>query len=91
VAPQAVLIWIDILPRLQWEGANRPTKEIEKNRQRINRWGRQQARRNTKFDSLTADINETTPGFYRDDGVHLSDVGNEFLLDAVRDIIFKYL
>jgi lysophospholipase L1-like esterase len=91
VAPQAVLIWIDILPRLQWEGAHRPTKEIEKNRKRINRWGRQQARRNTKFDSLTADINETTPGFYRDDGVHLSDVGNEFLLDAVRDIIFKYL
>ena len=34
---------------------------------------------------VKVDVDYTTPGFYRTDGVHLSLVGIEMMLDKIRD------
>lgn len=79
--PQCTLIWIDILPRLEW-GPGSPT---DRKRRRVNRYGRQLIRGEFNGEVVSCDIDNVTPGFYRVDGVHLSQVGLEMLLDALKD------
>ncbi|MES9882581.1 MAG: SGNH/GDSL hydrolase family protein [Sedimenticola sp.] len=82
--PESVIVWVDILQRRQWTTAQ------EGKRRRVNRYARQQVDRLPKGTHLTMDIDLSTPGFYRPDGIHLSDVGLEFYLDTLRDkIIFN--
>lgn len=81
----ARLVWVDILPRLTW---SRGSKE-DKKRRRVNRFGRQLCR-HLKGDFLSTEIDNLTPGFYRRDGVHLSQVGLEMFLDAIKDKLSSF-
>lgn len=78
--PACQIIWIDILPRLQWTQGS----TADKKRRRINRYGRQLARV-LHGGSVSVEIDSVTPGFFRADRVHLSQVGIEMFLDALKD------
>ena len=79
--PGVRVVWVDVLQRRTWPGGNRV---MEIKRRRINRAGRRIAL--WMFgDVLSLDIDLTTPGFYRNDGIHLSPVGVEMYLDGFRD------
>ncbi|MES9880224.1 MAG: SGNH/GDSL hydrolase family protein [Sedimenticola sp.] len=82
---EATIIWVDILQRAQWTAAQ------EGKRRRVNQYGRQQARLLKKSATIAVDIDLSTPGFYRPDGVHLSEVGLEFYLDTLRDAILAHI
>ncbi|XP_060562714.1 uncharacterized protein LOC132722259 isoform X4 [Ruditapes philippinarum] len=88
--PDSVIIWIDILQRLSWN-SDVSIHKIEESRKRINRWGRQQVRRHPKSEVISVDIDYKTPGFFRADGVHLSNIGLAFYIDAIKDVILKYI
>ncbi|XP_045202245.2 uncharacterized protein LOC123555718 [Mercenaria mercenaria] len=88
--PDTVIIWVDILPRRKWQGALKSWKTIEFKRRRINRWGRYLVSCKGRYDSLSHDIDVETE-FWLRDGVHLNDVGLEFYLDGLRDILLKNL
>lgn len=88
--PSCDVIWCDILPRLNW-GTYQDKKIADKKRRRINRHGRQVVRSLTKGYILSIDIDGSTPGFFRKDGVHLSDVGLEFFLDSLKDSLSSRL
>ncbi|XP_053404632.1 uncharacterized protein LOC123552767 isoform X2 [Mercenaria mercenaria] len=88
--PECVIIWCDILPRLNW-GTGQIYKKADGKRRRINRFGRQKVLALPKGDVLSIDIDTDTPGFYRLDGVHLSLVGLEYFLDALKDKLVSRL
>lgn len=83
--PDSVLIWVDILQRLHWTENYQGDVTIELKRQRVNRFGRAIVTRLPKGHNLVHDIDFQTPGFFRPDGIHLSDVGLAMYLDATRD------
>ena len=61
---------------------------MEQKRHRINRTSHDMAARfsdSSASGGLALDIDYKTPGFYRDDGVHLSPVGISMYIDGVRD------
>lgn len=89
--PETTFVWIDILQRLSWREEVYCARSIEKKRKRINRWGRHQVGFLPCSDIMSMDIGADTPGFFRQDGVHLSDVGLEFYMDYIKDAIFKHL
>ena len=89
--PESVLVWVDILPRICWGPHSYAPGLLDAKLRRINRWGRQQIRRHTRSDAISIDIDLETPGFFRQDGVHLSDVGLAFYVDAIRDAILRHL
>ncbi|KAH3859835.1 hypothetical protein DPMN_102656 [Dreissena polymorpha] len=88
--PYSLLVWIDILPRLNLSGAGESERWIDRKRKSINRWGRLHAAKFAKFELVSVPVDSDTPGFFRSDGVHLSDVGLELYLDCIRDVILKY-
>lgn len=89
--PTSEFVWIDILPRLKW-GADHDIKVMDKKRKRVNQFGHKQIRQiSNKSHILRMDIDSTTPGFFRNDGVHLSDVGLDMYINEVKDILFKIL
>ena len=63
---------------------------MDSKRKRLNRFGRYFV---SKMGGgiLSVNIDCSTPGFFRPDGVHLSNVGLEFYLDALRDSILDNL
>lgn len=85
--PAATIVWIDIIQRRKWLGAS-DAKAIEHKRTRINRLGRLIAASGGPSDAITCDI-KAGDHFFRNDGVHLNDVGIEFYLDYLRDAILK--
>lgn len=89
--PDSLIVWVDILQRRNWRSTNYSIQEIERIRTRINRFGKQQVARHSKFDFLTLDIDSSTEGFFRNDGVHLSKVGLEFYLYEMREMILKHI
>ena len=80
------IVWCNILPRLSWAKSG----VYERKRKRVNRYGRQLCK-SVHGDSLDIDIDVDTAGFFREDGIHLSDVGLEFMLDAVKDKLTEIL
>jgi len=60
---------------------------MEAKRKRVNGMGHKALATLPSRDVLRVDITHETAGFYRQDGVHLSDVGSDFLLDAMKDAI----
>ena len=84
--PEVKIIWVDILPRVTWGEHACSLKAIEKKRKRVNQMGRKQSNGH-----ITVDIDVLTLGFFRDDGIHLSDVGLEFYNDAIREGILSYI
>lgn len=86
--PDVTIIWIDILPRRVWSGAQKTEPHIDNKRVRLNRIGRQLVSKEGKFDLIKPDI-DTKTGFFRPDGIHLNDVGLEFYMDYLRDAIIR--
>ena len=86
--PAAILVWVDIIQRRTWVGAS-DAKAIEKKRVRVNRLGRSLVAARGPSDAVSCDI-KAVDNFFRADGVHLSDLGIEFYLDYLRDVILKY-
>ncbi|XP_060570874.1 uncharacterized protein LOC132729148 [Ruditapes philippinarum] len=86
--PTTVLIWVDILQRQTWHNATGGWVAMENKRKRVNRIGRQLVHSSGKSDTIKPDIDAKT-AFFRADGVHLNDIGLEFLLDYFKDSIIK--
>ena len=73
-----------VLPRLVWaSGSPEDCK-----RRRLNRHGRLVAS-SLKGHQVGVEIDNTTPGFFRPDGIHLSQVGLEMMLDNLRDAVIR--
>ena len=89
--PDAHFIWVDILQRLHWTDSYRGDVRIERKRQRVNRFGRNLITSLPKGHFLVHDIDIYTPGFFRNDGTHLSRVGLAMYLDAARESILPLL
>ena len=88
--PNVKLLTSAMLPRLSWP-AFFPLDKAEKKGKHLNRF----LRRITNFlggDFITHDeINAETPGFYFRDGIHLSDVGCDMFLLAIKESIENIL
>ena len=88
--PEATIIWIDILQRRIWPGALKNWSAIESKRKRVNRWGRYLIRSSGAHELVSPDIDVGT-NFWRNDGIHLNEVGLEFYLDYIKDSLNKCL
>ena len=88
--PEACILWTDVLQRLEWHSVM-GNVSVEKKRRRVNRFGRQVIRGMPRGEVLQHDIDYNTPGFFRPDGVHLSDVGLDMYLDALMDKLSSLL
>lgn len=86
--PSTIIIWVDILQRRVWPGAVNGWSSIENKRRRVNRWGRYIVRSTGRHDIVVPDLDSAT-GFWREDGIHLNDVGLEFYLDYLKDSLLK--
>ena len=83
--PEAHFIWVDILQRLRWTESYQADIIIESKRRRVNRFGTGLVNQLNMGHSLVHDIDIQTPGFFRDDGTHLNDIGLAWFLDDTRD------
>ena len=92
--PDTHFIWIEILQRFNWGASIKENIACEKKRKRVNQLGRKLVRvlsPNTAQNIVRVDIDIKTPGFYRPDGVHLSDVGLDMYIDSIRETLIKVL
>lgn len=89
--PDVHYIWVDILQRLHWTSSYQGDVIIERKRQRTNRFGRSLVATCSKGHSLVHDIDIHTPGFFRNDGIHLSNIGLAMYLDATRDKLLSLI
>ena len=87
--PEAHFIWVDLLQRLRWTESYQADIIIESKRRRVNRFGRALVNQLSKGHSLVHDIDIQTPGFFRDDGAHLSDIGLAMYLDPTRGALMN--
>ncbi|XP_053374622.1 uncharacterized protein LOC123531513 isoform X3 [Mercenaria mercenaria] len=85
--PDSKIIWMDILQRLSWDVTS--DNRIEYKRRRVNRWGRQHVKLCAHSDVLSIDMNVKRPELFLEDGIHLSELGQELYLDAVQNCISK--
>ena len=79
--PSAKIILCEILPRIGWAQGS----VWERKRKRVNSEARKLCHKIPGLSVFKADIDVSTLGFFRDDGVHLSDVGLAFFVDAMSD------
>ena len=80
----AHFIRVDILQRLRWTEVD---IIIDSKRRHVNRFGRALVNQLSKGHRLVHNIDIQTPGFFRDDGTHLSDIVLAMHLDATRDAL----
>ena len=74
--PEVILMLVDILPRLCW-----------KKRKRLDRYGAVEAGLNGRHHRLSIDIEFKDVGFFRQNGVHLNQLGLHFYNDAVKEFV----
>lgn len=86
--PASIIVWANILPRFNWRAPETENKQIDKKRKRVNQFGHKMMRV-VEGHELKIDIDLKTPGFFRNDGVHLSDVGLAMYLDSVRECLLS--
>jgi len=90
--PHAHIIWCDIMQRRSWRGTGPNINVImDRKRKRVNGFGKRAVLSTGIGSTLTVPIEFSEPGFFRKDGVHLSDVGNEMFLDALRDCVSTHV
>lgn len=92
VFPEALVIWSDILPRTHWRGAiNTPEnlRKLDNKRKRINRAGRLVTKELPHGRSIRHSI-DTTPGLLKEDGVHLTLIGNAIFLDTLQEALHTF-
>ena len=87
--PTAVVIVSALLPRLNWDRSFILDDKVEKKRKLLNSFMKRlvsgMGGNFITHEEITAD----TPGLYRGDGVHLSDVGNDLFLMELNDALDK--
>jgi len=83
--PDTILVWVDILPRFCWRAPKNEYKTINRKRRRVNQLGHQAVRK-AGGHVLHLDI-DLTSGLFREDGVHLSDVGLDMYIDNLRELL----
>ena len=88
--PDLVLLWVNILQRSNWRAPELENKAIERKRKRVNQFGRKLMRCHNGH-VLDVEIDTSTPGFYRNDGVHLSDVGLDLYLFSLKEKLCEIL
>lgn len=77
--PHTVILFSAFLPRIKWSRTNTPYDALERKRKALNRFTRRFLEfRGHKF-IRHDDIDVKTLGLYREDGVHMSDIGNDIL------------
>lgn len=88
VFPDTTIVWCDIIQRRVWRGlGDKINVVMERKRRRVNGFGRRAVLSRTRGRIITIDIDYQTAGFYRPDGVHLSDVGLDMFLDGIRECL----
>lgn len=93
--PEALIVWTYILPRLHWRNTtndDNSLRTMDRKRKRINRHIKELIlnRPNGRV-VVHAEITRWTPGFFGQDGVHLSDVGYDMYLLTLQDAISLFL
>lgn len=84
------IVWADILPRLKWRDApetEEVLKKLDIKRKRLNRLGRQTP--NGKV--IISDIDLFTLGLFKPDSTHLSDIGNDILLNTYQEAMRSFI
>ena len=77
------LVWSDILQRRSWWGAV-DDRAMERKRRRYNRFGGKGAVDRGGCHIKHGEITVNDPNLFRDDGVHLSDIGNDIFLNSLQ-------
>ena len=75
-----------MLPRIVWSGTQVPDK-MESKRKFINRVIRRFIKYNGRGSLLIIQKLHDTPGLYKPDGVHLSDIGSDILMLDIREAL----
>ena len=79
--PQTTLIWSDIIPRVHYTGVSeRGQSKVDKTRRVANRYAWSQTVRRGGRALHHPGIRYTSQILFRNDGIHLSDAGNNILL-----------
>ncbi|XP_067322028.1 uncharacterized protein [Anolis sagrei] len=81
--PEVHIAWSAIIPRRKWLGGG-DVRKLEKARKRVNRAMRMFMIRQRGYYIEHTDITREQQGFYRVDGVHLSETGNQQFLADLR-------
>lgn len=90
--PDCLVIWSDILPRLHWLHAGTASNiQLDMKRRRINRHGRQIICSFPNGRYIGHDISKDSPDLFQQDGIHLSDTGNDIFLNTLQGGIETFL
>ncbi|XP_048239814.1 uncharacterized protein LOC125373047 [Haliotis rufescens] len=85
--PNVQLIWSEMFPRRAWRGAE-SLAAIERKRKRVNRKAIEPV---TKLKGLFVrhDIVARDSGLYREDDIHLSEIGNSIFVHELQEALFQ--
>ncbi|XP_046337630.2 uncharacterized protein LOC124119225 [Haliotis rufescens] len=82
--PFTQVIWSDVLQRVTWRGIP-DGRVMERKRKRFNRFGRKGVLDLGGRVLEHNEINIADRGLFRQDGVHLSDIGNDIFVDSLQE------
>ena len=88
--PNTIFVFSELLPRLNWSAPQFPPSKINKKRKHLNNCLRCFVCFNGGKYLCHPDIETETPGLYFRDGIHLSDVGYDFMLLRITDLLNEY-
>ena len=87
VFPSSYLEWSDILPCSKWLGLRPTAKNISQmdiKRRRINCHGRRVVHQYDLGRTISHELDVDVPGFFKNDGTHLTAIGNSIFLLALQ-------
>ncbi|XP_067648936.1 uncharacterized protein [Haliotis asinina] len=80
---ETLVVWSDILQRRTWWGAT-DDRAMERKRRRFNRFGGKGVADGGGCHIKHDEISIEDQNLFRDDGVHLSDIGNDIFLNSLQ-------
>ena len=93
--PSSLLVWTDILPRFYWKNTDntfRALKLMDLKRKKVNRMIKGIVLEHSNGRVLVhGQIARQTPGFFDDDGVHLSTVGYHMYLFSLSEALSAFM
>lgn len=90
--PGVIFIWSDILPRLEWRGAEpKDFPAMERKRCSLNRTARRAVASYAYGRQIIHNNIDHTPGLFRHDGTHLSDIGSDILLVNMQEALRSFI
>ena len=93
VFPSSYLEWSDILPRSKWLGLRPTAKNISKmdiKRRRINCHCCRVVHQYDLGSTILHELDVDVPGFFKNDGTHLTAIGNSIFLFALQEWILSF-